>query len=133
MKKYNNFKGLSKYNKRSLFNRSLSTKVLSKTGRVVSPEFRKKVNTKLQEVLTSVNLIRKNVSQQAVDQAVEGEVLIIEENLNHCIRRLSEINKLVIDNQLLKRIKKSDSLVDKLIKAGKFSSIEEYNEFKKSK
>jgi hypothetical protein len=105
----------------------------SKTGRVVSPEFRKKVNNDLKKVIIQVNLIRKDLSQVAVDQAIEGNILEIEENINHCVKRLSEVSRLVTVNQLLKRVKRSDSFAEKLVKAGKFSSVEEYNEFKKTK
>lgn len=131
-KKLNNIIGPCQRNKKSLGNVN-SFSAVSKSGRVASPEFRKSLNNQLKKVIIQANLIRKDVSQVAVDQMLEGKVGEIEEHINHTLRRLSSVHSFVTDHQLLNRNKKTDSLAERLVKAGKFSSVEEYNEFKKTK
>lgn len=103
-----------------------------KTGKVISPDSRKKLNDGLKTVTNSVNLVRKNVSQVAVDQALENNYTEIENLLDGCNSRISQINEIILRNQLQSRVKRPGTFAEKLVKAGKFESIEEFNEFKKS-
>jgi len=132
MIKLNKFKEPCHNYKKSLGNIS-SVSTIPKSGRVVSPEFRKSLNNQLKKVITKVNHIRKDLSQVAVDQALEGNLSEIEENINHSLRRLTIIHSLITDFQLLNRVKRTDTMAERLVKAGKFESVEEYNEFKKTK